>query len=328
MIISKFNSALVKFFCAVWLMAGAVSVQAQFTYNSGDVLLCFRDTGAAKTYDLVVDCGPVSTFVSLPAGQKIYLTNYYNPALLNTYVDSAYTNWAWSVCAASANYPPTGNDLWLTNPRSVFSQQTSPLLTGSPNNNGPLASTIDGGTGLGNDAANTFSDSPNQTTTAIVQTANANHKNSNSGCYEYYLLSRVNGLANFQGGQVVEQASWSSLPARADFYQLLGRPSTVNGSAGTFLGYFEISTNGSVVYTSGPSPISKIVKITKSGNTTTIYFTTAGIGGTYTLVGTSNPQTPVTSWSAIGSSITGNGLTNSIQEISASTVRYYSIRAQ
>jgi hypothetical protein len=311
------------------LTVGLVSAQAQFTYNSGDVLLCFRDTGSAKTYNLVVDCGPVSTFVALPAGQKIYLTNYYNPALVASYIDSNPANWGWAVCAAINNLP-IQNDLWITRPRSTPSQQTSAWLTGNTYYNGPTVNTIDAsGAGLAADAQG-MGDSPSQGTTWVVEQVST-HSVSFSGCYQYYLLGR-SGVANLGGFQgVVEQLTSMTAPVRADFYQLLGRPSTVNGTAGTYLGYFEISTNGAVVYTSGPSPSSvtapQIVRIVNSGITNTIYFTTVS-GGTYNLLGTNTLTAARTNWPVIGSSLTGDGLTNLLQDISSTSPKYYTIRAQ
>lgn len=325
--LSKIITRSVWKICLVFSLCG-FSAFAQFTYNSSDVLLCFRDT-VNKNYDLVVDCGPVSTFVNLPTGQKIYLTNYYNPALLTSYINPAFTGWAWTVCAANQNYP-ISDDMWLTRPRSTPSQQTSPWTTGNVNVNSPTAQQIDGGLA----DALSFTDSPYQTATAIVEPASNAHKilGGTANCYEYYLLSRTSGAANFGSFQgVVEQLNTATSPVRADFYQLLSTATTVNGTAGTYLGYFEISTNGAVVYTSGPAPVSvtapQIVRIVKSGTTNTIYFTTVS-GGTYNLIGTNILTAPRTNWPTIGTSVTGNGLTNSLQEISSSSPRYYSIRAQ
>ena len=86
-----------------------------------------------------------------------------------------------------------------------------------------------------------------------------------------------------------------------------------------------------MVYTSGPAPVaitaSQIVKIVKSGNVDTVYFTTVS-GGTYTLVGTNTLTVARTNWPALGSSIPGNGLTNFIQRTSSAATWYYSVRAQ
>ena len=61
----------VALFSAVVVLAG--SAQAQFTYNSGDVLVCFRNV-ASPTYDLIVDAGPVLTFTNMAIGSKKAIT--------------------------------------------------------------------------------------------------------------------------------------------------------------------------------------------------------------------------------------------------------------
>jgi hypothetical protein len=114
----------VALFSAFVVMAG--SAQAQFTYNSGDVLVCFRNVASPK-YDLVVDAGPVSTF-----------TNH-GHWLQKTITVTARPNWQrWGptilrgrVCAANYNYP-VSDDTWLTKPRTSLNTPTSPWNTGTP----------------------------------------------------------------------------------------------------------------------------------------------------------------------------------------------------
>jgi hypothetical protein len=99
-----------------------------------------------------------------------------------------------------------------------------------------------------------------------------------------------------------------------------------------YLGYFELATNGVLTYTAGPSPTiltaPRIVSYVHTGATNTVSFTTVS-GGTYTLRGTNNAGfgTAKTNWPAI-SSLTGNGLTNSLAEIITNSSRLYIITAQ
>ena len=71
---------------------------------------------------------------------------------------------------------------------------------------------------------------------------------------------------------------------RSDFYQLTP---TSGYALGTWLGYFELSTNGAMTYVAYPSTTPVITSITRSGTTTTINYTT-GLYGTYTLRGTNS----------------------------------------
>ena len=131
------------------------------------------------------------------------------------------------------------------------------------------------------------------------------------------------------GNKVLEQGTPANFTTagqsvRADFYQLLSTnliANPTNNQAAKYLGYFEFATNGVMTYTAGPSPTvltaPKIVSFTHAGNTSTIYFTTVSASsGTfnYTLRGTNSTGLGAapTNWPAIGLSIVGNGLTNSL----------------
>jgi len=162
-------------------MAG--SAQAQFTYNSGDVLVCFRNV-ASPTYDLIVDAGPVSTFTNMAIGSKKAIT--YSASQL---AKVGTNNVAWSVCAAHYNYP-VSDDTWLTKPRASLNTPTSPFNTGTPSRMSSLALDIDSG-GLGNDATY-ISDTVINTATVVAETE-AGHEtlaDVTGDCYYYWVGCR------------------------------------------------------------------------------------------------------------------------------------------
>jgi hypothetical protein len=351
---SKIKMLLGRVILFLTICAGAGIARAQvFNYNfggygtAGDVLVCFRyvnpSSQALGSYELVVDCGSVATFTNMTAGQTKAITTFYSPSLLS-YVGT--NNIYWSALACYSSSDGRSAAVWLTRPRSDLNTQTTPWLcknTSTENQPGGQIDTI------GNDAIDIsfINNTPAQSATYLVEHLNS----SSSDFYSYSTLMGVNqDLAgsfwgDASGNKVLEQGTPSNFTTagqsvRADFYQLLSTnmiANPTNNQAGTYLGYFELATNGVMTYTAGPSPTvltaPRIVSFTHTGNTSTIYFTTVSAGsGTYnyTLRGTNSTGlgAATTNWPAIGSSIVGNGLTNSLSETTASSPRFYTITAQ
>jgi hypothetical protein len=308
------------------VMAG--SAQAQFTYNSGDVLVCFRNVASPK-YDLIVDAGPVSTFTNLAIGAKVTIS--YTPTQL---AKVGTNNVAWSVCAARYNYP-VSDDTWLTKPRTSLNTPTSPFNTGTPSHMSPIANDIDSG-GLGYDATY-ISDTVINTATVVAETE-AGHQSLSDitgNCYYYWVgLPTSSAPANFGGDApgVVEQTtpanfSTSGQPVRADFYQLLSRSGTANNTPGKYLGYFEFSTNGVMTYTAGP-PCPVMKAVTRNQTTNTISFTTVS-GWTYSLYATNNLRAHGSTWPAVpgSSSFFNTGTPQSLKDVTTNGSRFYLIKA-
>jgi hypothetical protein len=326
------------------LFAGAGVANAQFTYADGaygapgDLLVCFRP--ASGSYDLVVDCGSVTAFTNLTVGQKIAITNYYSPSKLSY---TGTNNMYWSALARQAN-GPIGN-IWVTRPRSSLNTQSTPWPCKSYSTQNGAGSQIDS---IGDDAANIaaggdpFGTSPANGNTYVVEPEGGSSSGNFYNSYSYQMVNK-DGYGDLDGnfwgdsgGVSLEQSTPANFttagqPVRADFYQML---SVSNGLPAKYLGYFELSTNGVLTYTAGPSPTvltaPRIVSFTHTGNTSTIYFTTVSGAYNYTLRGTNSMGLTAakTNWPAIGSSVAGNGLTNSIVEITTSNPRFYIITAQ
>jgi len=318
--------------------AATCTAQAQFNYTDGlgtygDLLICFRPA-TGGSYDLVVDCGPVTTFINLAVGQKIAITNYYSPSVLQyTGTNSIY----WS---AMADYRP-GVGIWVTRPRTSLNTQSTPWpcnTSGQENNAGGQIDTIGDNASAIDQLSDPYGTSPANGNTFVVE-PKAGPPGGTPGFYSYTgsMGSSGNLNGNFwgdSGGVSIEQSTpsnftTSSQPVRADFYQLLV---VSNGLSSTYLGYFELSTNGALTYTAGPSPVTltapRIVSYVHTGTTNTVSFTTVS-GATYTLRGTNSVglATAKTNWPAINS-VAGNGLTNSLIEVITNTSRLYIITAQ
>ncbi len=325
-----------KMVLSLTLCAGAGVAQAQFAYNdgigqNGDLLVCFRP--ASGSYDLVVDCGPVTAFTNLAVGQKIAITNYYSPSQLKY---TGTNNLYWSAMASAR---PPGN-IWVTRPRTSLNTQSTPWPCKNSSQQGSAASQIDS---IGDDASQiAVGGDPNGTSPTNGNSFVVEPEGSSIGgsFNSYSVQIGANGnLAGYFWGDSTSKSLEQSTPAnfttagqpvRADFYQLL---SASNGLPATYLGYFELSPNGVLTYTAGPSSTTltapRIISFTHSGTTNTISFTTVS-GGTYTLRGTNSAGlgTAVTNWPAIGSSLAGNGLTNSLVEVITDSSRLYTITAQ
>ena len=312
----------------VLAVLGSISAQAQFAYNSGDVLVCFRNT-ATPTYDLIVDAGSVTTFTNMAAGSK---TTIGCPA--TTLAKVGTNNVAWCACAAYYDFfsSPSTDNTWMTRPRASLNTPTSPWNTFNSSTMSGVAQDIDGSPSLGNDAtyiANTVIN----TATNVVETE-AGHSTPGQvtgDCYSYWVgVLNQSTVANFNGDfqGVVEQTtpanfSTSGQPVRSDFYQLLSKANTPANTPGKYLGYFEFSTNGVMTYTAGPATPA-ITAITRNGTTNSISFTTVS-GWTYSLLATNSLSVPQASWPAISSSSLSTGTPLSLKDVTTNGPRFYII---
>jgi hypothetical protein len=335
------------------ILAVACSAQAQFTYTNtdgngqySDVLIGFRPISGS--YDLVVDAGSVSNFIALTSGQKIQINPTYFSTSRLSYTGTNNIAWSASACQTYALGGAPTNTIWVTRPRSNVNIQTSPWPCKGGYTEQSAANRIGS---IGNDAVNIsslsdpYGTSPTNGTSYVVEPEESGSTIYSSFLPYSYLIGGSGNLGgNFwgSGGSVsIEQTTpanftSSGLPVRADFYQLLSTNAPNGQATGTYLGYFELSTNGSLTYTAGASSNilvpPTIVSITRVGTTTTVYFTTLS-GFNYTLREASSlNSTPISSWTAVGSPLagtgTGSGDTNYLTDVTSDGVRFYAITAQ
>jgi hypothetical protein len=113
-------------------------------------------------------------------------------------------------------------------------------------------------------------------------------------------------------------------PTTDGFYSVLD-----NNSAPVLAGSFTLGTNGVVTFNLPQPPKPRIVSITRSSGTSTIYFTTTN-GPTYTLYYTNvaGLTTSVTNWPSSPTTLVGNGLTNHLSDTTTDANRFYRIGAQ
>src|SRR5262249_51360548 len=142
--------------------------------------------------------------------------------------------------------------LWVTSPRSV-APNNLPNTPGavwqrdSQFGQGTVGGKVDG---IGNNAVTYGSGQAtgtNNTSTGVLIPSGGNYS------YSTLMGPAGNYVGAFQGNVEVKTASsftTSLLPVRADLYQLLP-----GSGSGTYLGYFEFSTNGVMTYTAGPGKV-------------------------------------------------------------------------
>jgi hypothetical protein len=323
-----------KGLCLAGLLGAAMAAQAQtFSYNHGDVLIGIRNT-AGGANDLVINAGPVAAFTNLAIGGKITITSLTGTLLNSAFADT--NNLSWSAFAAlDAAGSAEENTLFMTRARADLNTQSTPWRRYTFDSQGNVVGKINGvGTGaysLGLAQAA----GPNNTPTALVEPEAA----SVAPTYSYRSMlgsaqaTFLNWDGTFQGTPEQSTAAdftTAGQPVRADFYLLPPGGTPSSHPAGTYLGYFEFSTNGVLTYTAGPSAsvvvAPQITGIVRNGNTAMVTFTT-GSGGTYTLRATSDLTTVRANWTALGT-VSGNGQTNSLSDTTTATSRFYFISAQ
>lgn len=304
------------------LFAGAVSA-APFLYTSGDLTLTFRKSGNADDY--VVNIGKATNYNNVPTGTTFTVTNLSLSQLGAAF--PSYNELKWSVAAANRlealdpNYP--AQTLWISRQRISPSVPSTPWQRRGQSLQGNVGSQIDA---VGKNAATASSTLPggaNNTATGVVIPVG---NNPNVGA-----PIGVNGnyAGNFQGNVETLTAtdfdSNAGNVSQADLYELL--PGSGNAR---YLGYFELKPDGSLTFknpaVAAPQP--NITSITRTGNVTTVSFTTAS-GYTYRLRATNEAglTTPVSTWS-IGASISGTGAVLSLTDTNTAAIRFFAVDAQ
>jgi hypothetical protein len=310
--------ALLAGFAASELMAGDFS--ALTSYNAGDVLVCFRKGGN----DLVVDAGPVSTFTGASHNTPIPITQY-----TGTQLGDVGTNGVnWSVFTWQSD-----NTLFVTRPRTSVNVQTTPWVEYSGS---AQANTVARMVSIPKGAYDEYGLNqiyPESIATAVVEedvsSGNPNYSTPGAASYHEALAGSYGSLFNgtFQGNPentTPGNFTISGKPIRSDFYQL----SPASGfPSGTWLGYFELSTNGAMTFVAKPSTTPTILSISRSGDTSTITYK-SGLYGTYTLHGTSDVTAPIATWPAITTLASGDNSTHIITDTTTDNARFYIITAQ
>jgi hypothetical protein len=270
---------------------------------------------------MVVDAGPISTFTGASPNQRISITQYTGDQLADVGTNGV----SWSAFTWLGD-----NTLYITRPRSSPKQQTAPWLANNTQS-GPAGrmATIPPG------ALDEFNllVYPESTATAVVEedSSSGNGNYTDGVSYHDALSGAAGGFfdGKFQGNPENTTSNNFTLKAlvqRSDFYQLT--PTGSPNSPGTWLGYFELNTNGAMTYVAYPTTTPGIASINRQGTTATITYV-SGVYGTYNLLGTNNMSAPISTWPVIGGNLSsGDTLTHTVQDTDSATNKFYIIEGQ
>ncbi len=302
-----------------------------FVYGDRDLILCFREDLAVPpaSYVVEVDIGPASTYYGAAIGSVTPITQYSTSLLTSTFASFDTLSWSVSGCVP---YAGDGGDqtipeetLWATDPRIDALDLAAPWVANGSNPQSLGANEIASiQFNAGQYSASVASGAQNTGTAIVIPVGLI----PDFSCDAFL---GVNGNLNGRFEGVVETttppdfSSGTEAPSRADFYQL--EPSTGGAHpAGTYLGYFELAVNGSMVFyrLAGPPPA---ISVGVSSGTSTISFQTA-VGATYTLcyTNTSGLSSPISTWTKYTPTIAGDGTVKSFQVPVSGDSTIYSVQ--
>jgi hypothetical protein len=272
---------------------------------------------------MVVDAGQISTLTSASVNQRIPITQYTGTQLAAVGTNGV----SWSAFTWLNN-----NTLFVTRPRASVNSQTVPWPDAtSPVQAGTVGRMVTIPPGALDEL--TLLVYPVSTATAVVEEdSSAGNPNYTTG------VSYHDALAGAYGGQfngtfagnpentTLNNFTTAGAVIRSDFYQMA--PTSGPGYVpGTWLGYFELSTNGAMTYVAYPISVPVTKSISRTGNTSTINYTT-GTYGTYTLRGTNDLTAPIATWPPIATLTSGNNSVHTITDTTTDSARFYIITAQ
>ncbi|HWY77992.1 MAG TPA: hypothetical protein VN281_20425 [Verrucomicrobiae bacterium] len=211
------------------------------TFNPGDLILGFRETGRAN--DLVIDLGQASLFSS-PAHASFNLTGL-SIADINA-VFGSINNVSWGVAGVwrlGSPTPPPINTLFTTTTRPSLSTPSSPLTQASSQSQQNVGAKIES-------IGDNFSGSPAtaNSSTATIQNASLSYS------YNSYLGSGGNFGGTYLAAngsiETTTPANFSSGGVQyEDLYEL--QPGS---GPGTLIGTFALGSGGTMTFTAAPEP--------------------------------------------------------------------------
>jgi hypothetical protein len=318
---------------------------AQFASPAkGDLMLGFRKTGANQgNYELVVNAGNISNLLAQAPGTVVPINNYSTSQLTDAFPN--YNNLQWSVSATFSGFGTTWDGfayytIWFTQPRTIGGVQTTPPARGSGSGAqspilqrilsiGNNANTLSTGLGTTNVDNNTLlvREPVNNANNYSVQIEDPN--NSASGDFHGYLPTTAENATPAGFTSAVVSDLYQSVPVGS----VDPNTGTTSGNA-YYVGYFTLNPNGTMTFTRASTsvaqpPAPQIVTIARSGNTSTVFFTTTNGTFTYALYYTNSAglTTSVTNWPSSPTTLVGNGNTNSLPDITTDANRFYRVGA-
>jgi hypothetical protein len=318
------------------LLEGVQAGPTVFVYTNRDLVVSFRKTGAdgvgtVSANDFEVDIGQASIYYSAAPGSTTHITQYTAAQIAGIFDSVNDMNWSVAGCVPAtdtSNPSVPVKSLWMTAPRANPAVPAAAWVRNSASTQGTTAADIN--SILQNAAFYSGTISNNSLTnngSAIAIPVGSGHE---AGAF---LGSLGNFLNTFQGD--VENTTpptftTGGAASRSDLYQL-NPDSTGTQPAGAYLGYFELETNGSMVFVAASTAVSvpaPTLTATAANGVETISFPSFS-GATYTLYYTNSAglAAPIHTWPAVSTNIAGDGSTKSFQQTITDPNRFYSVGA-
>jgi hypothetical protein len=312
-----------------------------FTAGKGDLLGGFRKTGGNQgNYELLLNIGNITNFLAKAPGTVVPINNFSASQLTDAFPN--YNNLQWSVSATFTGVPFSTwagfqlDTIWFTLPRTTVVTQTTPPTRSSYSTQSSVVSGISS-VGSGANTLSTRAGTTNTDNNALLVREPVNDPNDLSTFIED---PQNFSLGDFGGNlpSTVENTTPASFTSAvvSDLYQVVPTGYTDPNSGTTsgaayYVGYFTLNPNGTMTFTRASTvaqpPAPQIVSMARSGNTSTVFFTTTNGTFTYSLYYTNSTglTASATNWPVSSTTLIGNGLTNSLSDTTTATNRFYRI---
>ena len=250
---STYFAAVVSAACLV--LSSGFAQAATVTANPGDLVLSFRATGGqGAAFNLEIDLGSLSNYLSLAPGTTINLSSRISLADLQATYSTGGTgnSWAsrtdlfWSVAGTSGNTGVGGLPTFTLFGTSVGGTVYNRYTAGSQAVPSGLISTEVGSLNGATTAGTAYS--------AILNAADA-------GSYSYQITDNGNAQAPYTAGSQLNWGAVGGAPfennpslttATSDLYELL--PVARFAAPGTSIGQFNLGSDGSLSFTTAAVP--------------------------------------------------------------------------
>jgi hypothetical protein len=317
------------------LFQSAQADPSTFTDTSRDLMLVFRKTGFDGTgtvgsYVFEVDIGQASTYYGAALGSTIPITAYSASSQLSTVFDDL-NDLSWSVggCvpAAGDSGDPSkpANTLWVTDPRPAPGTSNPAWVRKSTYSQAGPDSHIDAILVNALKYAGLTTNSTYNTSTSLAIPVGEGDDATGSlgalGNYQGTFTGDGEGLNDVENTTSATFTT-AGLTSQSDLYEL--QPGS---GAGTYLGYFELGTDGSLTFHALPlSYPAPTLSVTKGSSSVFISFPSA-TNGTYTLYYTNAAglTAPVSTWPTVSTNVTGDGTVKAFQQPNSATATFYTV---
>jgi hypothetical protein len=267
-----------------------------WTYNNGDLLLIFRESGFN---DVEYDLGSVSNLLGQTNGYTTTLTN-------------------WNTSLATAEFGPglPGAEVILLAATSPSAASPTAWLSGTEPDTTAYNPSLSEWTSylygtisaIGNKPVVPFAVPPAAGTPTNAYSINP--YGTDAGASYDYIVSggTYNGIAELGGHApfIVQQ----TVPGFLDFWAIQPTSIYPNPPPDSLVGTFTITTNGVLTFVAGPRP-SDITGVTVSNDVSAVQFTTT-VGNHYSVAYTNTLGGAVSTWPVDSNSLIGNGAVNTI----------------